>query len=62
MVGLDHQIVGGCYSLANVVGHVPNVGDEAEGHSSVLNAVAHIVCAVVGHGERSHAELANLVG
>ena len=62
MVGLYHQVVGTADICGHLVGHASHVGHQTEVGVSGLNEIAHVVAAVVGHGEGGHGKLAQLLG
>lgn len=62
MVGLEHQVVGLADERLHLVGHVAGIGHQAEHHAVDLDAVAHIVGAVVRNAKRCNLEITQLEG
>ena len=62
MVGLQHEVVGLCDALLDLVGDVAAVGDEAEVDALADDVIAHAVGAVVGNGKGRDGKFAQLEG
>ena len=62
VVGLDDEVVGFADVAAYCLGDVAHVGGESEAMRAILDEVAYVVGAVVGHLEGCDAEVAQLEG